>query len=396
MAKKEAKKKEVKKDTTVKENEKVSVKDRVKDIRLSLLKSFGDNAVIEGADLEKANFGRISTGSLKLDVELGGGVPIGRIIQIAGNKSDGKSTLTDIIASNAQKQRVDWIWTRRGNEKGREVVEEVPKITEGLIVGFLDAEGHKTIDWTRDTLGVDTDNWIYTQPSGAEEAFDIAHQMQLDGVNLIILDSIDSIVPTKLYEKDFGDSAQMGIKAKLIGDFLRKFTMTNNKLFREGRLPCTLILINQVREKIGSYGDPLFTPGGKALDFYTSIDLRLRRGDWITEGTGDNKVIVGQVIKFKTHKNKTYKQQRSGEFDFYFDSTSDGSHAMGTIDNFKSIIILGVEYGVIERAGAWFRYKGQQLAQGAENTVTYLKHHMDTYELIKKELFELILTEEEE
>lgn len=544
MAKKEAKKKEVKKDTTVKENEKVSVKDRVKDIRLSLLKSFGDNAVIEGADLEKANFGRISTGSLKLDVELGGGVPIGRIIQIAGNKSDGKSTLTDIIASNAQKQRVDWIWTRRGNEKGREVVEEVPKVTEGLIVGFLDAEGHKTIDWTRDTLGVDTDNWIYTQPSGAEEAFDIAHQMQLDGVNLIILDSIDSIVPTKLYEKDFGDSAQMGIKAKLIGDFLRKFTMTNNKLFREGRLPCTLILINQVREKIGcfhynskvlledgttesigkivnnklpltvmsynertgelepkritnwfdngvadepfltiktdkpqtngfssfsctpnhliltpygyvkaeelkvgdkviqtlpnytkreaiivsieekeqdeythkydlevednhnyivsniivhnSYGDPLFTPGGKALDFYTSIDLRLRRGDWITEGTGDNKVIVGQVIKFKTHKNKTYKQQRSGEFDFYFDSTSDGSHAMGTIDNFKSIIILGVEYGVIERAGAWFRYKGQQLAQGAENTVTYLKHHMDTYELIKKELFELILTEEEE
>lgn len=399
MAKKETKKKSIKKDNSkekeAKKESSSNVQDRVKAIRLSLLKSFGDNAVIEGADLEKANYGRISTGSLKLDVELGGGIPIGRITQIAGNKSDGKSTLTDIIASNAQKQKVKWVWTKRHNEKGRELVDEIPKEMDGLVVGFLDAEGHKSIDWTRDVLGVDTDSWIYTQPSGAEEAFDIAHQMQLDGVNVIVLDSIDSIVPTKIYEKDFGDSAQMGIKAKLIGDFLRKFTMTNNKLFREGKLPCTLILINQVREKIGSYGDPLFTPGGKALDFYSSIDLRLRRGDWITEGTGDNKVIVGQVIKFKTHKNKTYKQQRSGEFDFYFDSTLDGKHKIGSIDNFKSTIILGAEYGVIERAGAWFRYKGENLAQGAENTITYLKHNMDKYEAIKEELFHIILNEEE-
>lgn len=404
MAKKETKKKETKKKVATDKKEPKSksndakdsnVQDKVKAIRLSLLKSFGDNAVIEGSDLEKANFGRISTGSLKLDVELGGGIPIGRITQIAGNKSDGKSTLTDIIASNAQKQTVKWTWTRRHNEKGRELVEEIPKEVNSLVVGFLDAEGHKSIDWSRDVLGVDTDNWIYTQPSGAEEAFDIAHQMQLDGVNLIVLDSIDSIVPTKIYEKDFGDSAQMGIKAKLIGDFLRKFTMTNNKLFREGKLPCTLILINQVREKIGAYGDPLFTPGGKALDFYSSVDLRLRRGDWITEGTGDNKVIVGQVIKFKTHKNKTYKQQRSGEFDFYFDSTSDEKHLIGSIDNFKSTIILGAEYGVIERAGAWFRYKGENLAQGAENTITYLKHNMDKYEAIKEELFHIILEEGE-
>lgn len=405
MAKKETKKKETKKATKksnatketkeVKEEKSSNVKDRIKNIRLSLLKNFGDNAVIEGADLEKANFGRISTGSIKLDVELGGGVPIGRVIQISGNESDGKSTLTDAIARNAQNLKVNWTWTKRSNVKGREIVEELEKSMDGLVVGFLDAEGHKTIDWSRDVMGVDTDDWIYVQPSGAEEAFDIAHQMQLDGVNVIVLDSIDSIVPVKLYEKDFGDSAQMGIKAKLIGDFLRKFSMTNNKLFRQGKLPCTLVLINQVREKIGAYGDPLFTPGGKALKFYVSIDLRLRRGDWITEGTGDNKEIVGQVIKFKTHKNKTYKPQCSGEFDFYFVSTEDGNHNIGSIDNFKSIIILGVEYGVIEKAGTWYRYKGENLAQGAENTITYLKHHMDVYEQIKEELFTIIFTEEE-
>ena len=402
MAKKKetsTKKKDTKKkDTKSKEAPKkeASVEERIKNVRISLLKNFGTNAVMEGTDLEKCDFGRISTGSIKLDVELGGGIPIGRIIQIAGEKSDGKSTISDLIASNAQKQTIEWEWTKRTVDKGREVVETIPRKVEGLIVGFLDAEGHKTIDWTRDVLGVDTDRWIYTQPSGAEEAFDLAHQMQLDGVNLIVLDSIDSIVPTKLYEKDFNDSAQMGIKPKLIGDYVRKFTMTNNKLFREGKLPCTLILINQTRDKIGAYGDPTFTPGGKAIGFYSSIDLRLRKGDWITEGTGENKVIVGQVIKFKTQKNKTYKQQRTGEFDFYFDSTLDGQHEIGSIDNFKAIVILGIEYGIIERAGAWFKYKGQNLAQGSENTITYLKHNIEVYNEIKDKLFKLIKEEEEQ
>ena len=374
----------------------LNVDSRVAKVRTTLLKTFGTNAVMDGIDLEKANFGRISTGSLKLDVELGGGIPIGRIIQIAGEKSDGKSTISDLIASNAQKLTVDWEWTKRSEDRGREVVEVVPRRVEGLVVGFLDAEGHKTIDWTRDVLGVDTESWVYSQPSGAEEAFDMAHEMQLAGVNLIVIDSIDSIVPTKIYEKDFNDSAQMGIKPKLIGDYVRKFTMTNNKLFREGKLPCTLVLINQTRDKIGVYGDPTFTPGGKAIGFYSSVDLRLRKGDWITEGTGENKVIVGQVIKFKTQKNKTYKQQRTGEFDFYFDSTSDGSHEMGSIDNFKSIVILGIEYGIIERAGAWFKYKGSNLAQGAENTIKYLKHNNDVYEEIKAKLFELLDEEDGE
>lgn len=393
---KSTKKKETKKQEATKSTSKSvdSVQDRVARVRASLLGAFGVNAIMEGTDLEKYNFGRISTGSIKLDVELGGGIPIGRIIQISGSKSDGKSTLTDYIAKNAQIKIVEWDWTKRYMEKGREQCEVIPRRLEGLLVGFLDAEGTKTLDWTRDTIGVNTDVWSYTQPSGAEETFDMAHEMQLAGVNLIIVDSIDSLVPTKVYEKNFDETAQMGIKQKLIGDFLRKFTMTNNKLVREGKLPCTLILINQLREKIGAYGDPEYTPGGRALGFYTSVDLRLRKGDWITEGKGDNKLIVGQEIKFKTHKNKTYKQQRTGSFDFYFDSTLDGSHEMGEIDNFKSIVVLGIEYGIIERAGAWFKYNGNNLAQGADNTVTYLKHNQDVYNEIKDKLFKLIKEED--
>ena len=131
-----------------------------------------------------------------------------------------------------------------------------------------------------------------------------------------------------------------------------------------------------------------YTPGGRAIEFYVSVDLRLRKGDWIVEGKGDNKSIVGQVVKFKTHKNKTYKQQQSGEFDFYFDEAE--GHNIGEIDNFKEIVIEGIAWGVIERAGAWFKYKGENLAQGADNTVAHLRANLDKFEEVKRELFNLV------
>lgn len=133
---------------------------------------------------------------------------------------------------------------------------------------------------------------------------------------------------------------------------------------------------------------PTFTPGGKAIEFYVSVDIRLRRGDWLIEGKGENKRIVGQVIKFKTHKNKTYKQQQTGEFDFYFDNAE--GHKIGEIDNFKEIIIAGIEYGIIERAGSWMRYKGENLAQGADNTIAFLKNNLDKFNQIKEELFKIV------
>lgn len=395
MAKKIAKK-ETKKET--KKDAKKEVKkssDKTDAIRLRLLKDFGVNAVVKGGDLEKCLYGRIPTGSVYLDVKLGGGIPIGKITQISGNKSDGKSTLADFIIKNAQTLDVKWVWTKRSYDKGRESVEQFDREENGIIVGYLDLEGTKDVYWSKE-IGVDTDEVVYAPPSGAEEAFNMAHTMQLAGVGLIVLDSVDALVTMKEYDKDFGESSQMGGKQKLMGDFLRKFVATNIKLTREGKLPCTLILINQVREKIGvMYGSPEFTPGGRAIGFYSAIDLRLRRGDWLIEGSGAEKRIVGQVIKFKTEKNKTFKQQQTGDFDFYFDDTYDSTHKKATIDNSKELVILGIELGIIEKSGSWFRYKGENLAQGAENTVKHLMYNKDKYEKIKEEIFKVLEDEKE-
>lgn len=364
----------------------------VDNIRLGLLKKFGSNAVMTGADYEKAQFGRISTGSIDLDLKLGGGIPIGRLTQISGAKSTAKSTLCDHIVKNAQSTVVEWTWVERKEAKGREQVEEHKRKVDGLICAYLDVEGTKTPDWTGGTIGVDLENWLYAQPSGLEETFEMAHQMQKDGVNLIVIDSIDALEPIKEYESEMGESVQMGLKPKMIGEYCRKFTATNNKLVREGELPCTVIFINQIREKIGiMYGSNEYTPGGRAIEFYASVDLRLRRGDWIVEGKGQDKEIVGQVVKFKTNKNKTYKQQQSGEFDFYFQDTA--LVGAGQIDNFKEVIIAGINYGVIERAGSWFKFNSQNLAQGADNTVVYFREHPEVFEQVKNELFDIVARE---
>lgn len=134
-----------------------------------------------------------------------------------------------------------------------------------------------------------------------------------------------------------------------------------------------------------------YAPGGRAKEFYISVDLRLRRGDWITIGSGDDKQIIGQVVKFKTNKNKTYKQQQTGEFDFYFDESE--RVPMAHIDNAKEVIIEGIAWGVIERAGSWMKYKGNNLAQGADNTVSFLLENKDIYESVKKDLFDLVKQE---
>lgn len=227
----------------------------VANIRVGLLKKFGSNAIIMGADHEKAQYGRISTGSVELDLKLGGGLPVGRMTQISGAKSTAKSTICDHIVKNAQQNVIEWIWTERKEVKGKEQVEEHPRKVDGMICAYLDVEGTKTPDWTGDTIGVDMDNWLYAQPSGLEEALEMAHQMQKDGVHFIVIDSIDSLEPTKEYESQMGESVQMGLKPKMIGEYCRKYTATNNKLVRSGELPCTVILINQLREKIGAYGD---------------------------------------------------------------------------------------------------------------------------------------------
>src|SRR3712207_4375570 len=135
-------------------------------IRLQLLKKFGANAVITGRDMERASFGRISTGSISLDLAIGGGIPIGRMVQIAGAKSSTKSTLCDYIIKNAQNTQVEWCWVERKEVKGREVVEEHRRAIDRLVCGYLDVEGTKTVSWSRDVIGVDTESWVFSQPAG--------------------------------------------------------------------------------------------------------------------------------------------------------------------------------------------------------------------------------------
>ena len=362
-------------------------------IRVGLLKKFGANSIIMGADHEKAQYGRISTGSIDLDLKIGGGIPVGRLVQISGAKSSAKSTLCDHIVKSAQSTKINWIWTERKAEKGREVVSEHDREVDGLICAYLDVEGTKTPDWTGDTIGVDTANWLYAQPSGLEESLEMAHQMQKDGVNVIVIDSVDSLESTRIQENEMGESVQMGIKPKMMGEYCRKVTATNNLLVRNGNLPCTVIFINQLREKIGGYGDNEYTPGGRAIEFYISLDLRLRKGDWIVEGKGENKEIVGQVVKFKSNKNKTYKQQQTGEFDFYFQDA--GLNSAGEIDNFKEIVIAGMTYEILERAGSWYKYHGENIAQGADNTIAYMRQHLNVFEQVKEELFSIVAREAE-
>lgn len=223
-------------------------------IRLKCLQKYGSNAVVKGSDMSKMNYGRISTGSIGLDMKLGGGIPLGRIIQIAGAKSSVKTTLSDHIAKSAQGKTVEWVWTERKYDKGREAVAEFAKKVTGLVVAYLDVEGTQDEEWLA-RIGVDTNKWLYMRPSGLEEALNMAHDLQLNGVHVIFIDSIDALEPTLYYETEAGDSAMMGVKQKQLGEYVRKVTATNNKLSRGGQLPCTVVFLNQLREKIGAYGD---------------------------------------------------------------------------------------------------------------------------------------------
>ena len=156
--------------------------------------------------------------------------------------------------------------------------------------------------------------------------------------------------------------------------------------------PFTLIFINQLREKIGAYGDAEYTPGGRAIGYTASVDLRLRKGDWITNGSGNNKCFVGQVVKYKIEKNKTYKRMQTGEFDFYYDE-NDLDIPVGHNDNFKSIVQLGIERGLIERGGAWFFLnKGTEHEvkfQGQDNLIAYLRANDGLVEDIKKIILDI-------
>jgi len=345
---------------------------------------FGKNVVRPASELESLLEVRIPTGSISLDIATGGGLPIGRFIQISGAYSTGKSSLCYHIIKNAQQMTKEVPILKK---KGKEIVTEYQE--SPMTVMLIQSEANA---WTTEYgqyLGIDVDELLFSPCAGMEEALEIAHKAQSTGlVDLIIIDSLEALIPMKEYISEMDESVQMGIKPRLFGEYFRKFQATNNRLLREDKLPCTIIGVNQLREKIGAYGDNNYTPGGRAIGFTASLDIRLTKGDWISIGSGVNKQIIGQQIKFKVHKNKVGVPQKTGMFDFYFDDG--GTVPRGFIDNFKEVIIEGIAYDVIQKAGAWISYKDVKV-QGADNFIEILREREDLFEEIKEKLMEVAL-----
>jgi len=275
----------------------------------------------------------IPTGALSIDAALGvGGVPRGRVIEIYGPESGGKTTLTLHIIAEAQKM--------------------------GGQAAFIDAEHALDPIYAR-KLGVDVDNLLVSQPDNGEQALEIAETLiRSNGVDIIVVDSVAALVPRAELEGDMGDP-QMGLQARLMSQALRKLTAIVSKSHT------SLIFINQIREKIGvMFGNPETTTGGRALKFYSSIRLDIRRIQSIKEGDR----VIGSRTRAKVVKNKVAAPFREAEFDILY---GEGVSREG------DLIDLGVDHGVLEKSGTWISYGGEHLGQGRENARVFLKEHVD-------------------
>jgi len=296
-----------------------------------LEKSFGKGSIMRLGEATKLNIQAIPTGCLALDVALGvGGVPRGRIVEIYGTESSGKTTVALHCAAEAQKA--------------------------GGIAAIIDAE-HAVDPVYAKAIGVDIDNLLISQPDTGEEALEIADALIRSGaVDLVIIDSVAALVPKAEIEGDMGDS-HMGVQARLMSQALRKLGGSISKS------NTTAIFINQLREKIGvMFGNPEVTPGGRALKFWASVRMEVRRGEPIKNGTD----VMGSRTKVKIVKNKVAPPFRACEFDIMF---GEGISREG------SILDVGVEQEVISKAGAFFSFGDQRLGQGRENAKTYLREN---------------------
>ena len=305
--------------------------DKAKALELALSqleKSFGKGSVMRLGEATKLNVQVIPTGCLALDVALGvGGVPRGRIVEIYGTESSGKTTVALHIAAEAQRL--------------------------GGTAAIIDAE-HAVDPIYAKAIGVDINNLLISQPDTGEEALEIADALIRSGaVDVVIIDSVAALVPKAEIEGEMGDS-HMGLQARLMSQALRKLGGNISK-----SNTCA-IFINQLREKIGiMFGNPEVTPGGRALKFWASLRLEVRRGEPIKSGTE----VIGSRTKVKVVKNKVAPPFRTCEFDIMF------GHG---ISREGSILDVGVEQGVIAKAGAFFSYDDQRLAQGRENARQFL------------------------
>lgn len=308
-------------------------------------KSFGKGTLLRLGDKEVEPIDSISTGSLGLDIALGiGGVPKGRIIEIYGPESSGKTTLTLHIVAECQKQ--------------------------GGVCAFVDAEHALDVKYAAN-LGVDTENLYVSQPDFGEQALDIVETLARSGaVDLIIVDSVAALTPKTEIEGDMGDT-HVGLQARLMSQALRKLAGVVHKM------GTTVIFINQIRMKIGmiGYGSPETTTGGNALKFYSSVRLDVRRVATLKQ----NEQSIGNRVRVKVAKNKVAPPFKQAEFDIMF---GEGISKTG------EIIDYGVKLDIIDKSGAWFSYKADKLGQGRENARNFLLQNPEISKEIENQILE--------
>jgi recombination protein RecA len=315
-------------------------------------KTFGKGTVMRLSDNKVEDIPAISTGSLGLDIALGiGGLPRGRVVEIYGPESSGKTTLTLHCIAEAQKK--------------------------GGMAAFIDAE-HAFDRSYAEKLGIDTTNLLISQPDNGEQALEIAdHLISSGAIDIIVIDSVAALVPKGELEGDMGDS-KMGLQARLMSQALRKLTGTINKT------GCCCIFINQLREKIGvMFGNPETTTGGNALKFYASVRLDIRRIGQIKEGA-DN--VTGNRTKVKVVKNKVAPPFKVVEFDIMY---GEGISKVG------EILDLGVELNIIQKSGSWFSYNGEKLGQGRDAVKNLLLDNEGLMEEIETKIRNMVKGEPE-
>ncbi|GAA3187923.1 recombinase RecA [Dactylosporangium siamense] len=321
--------------------------DREKALGLALSqidKQFGKGSVMRLGERVIAPMAVIPTGSIALDVALGiGGLPRGRVIEVFGPESSGKTTVALHAIANAQAQ--------------------------GGIAAFIDAEHALDPDYAK-ALGVDTDALLVSQPDTGEQALEIVDMLVRSGaLDIIVIDSVAALVPRAEIEGEMGDS-HVGLQARLMSQALRKITGALNNS------GTTAIFINQLREKIGvMFGSPETTTGGRALKFYSSVRLDVRRIESLKDGTD----VVGNRTRVKVVKNKVASPFKQAEFDIMYGKG---------ISREGSLIDVGVEQTIIRKAGAWYTYDGDQLGQGKENSRKFLRENPDVAAEIEKKIKE--------
>ena len=307
-------------------------------------KQFGKGAVMKLGESTHMNIETIPTGAIGLDIALGvGGVPRGRIVEIFGPEASGKTTVALHIVAEAQKAGGD--------------------------AAFIDAE-HALDPIYAKKLGVDIDNLIVSQPDTGEQALEIAEALVRSGaIDVIVVDSVAALVPKAEIDGEMGDS-HVGLQARLMSQALRKLAGVINKS------KTTAIFINQLREKVGiMFGNPETTPGGRALKFYASVRLDVRRIESIKQGTD----VIGNRTRVKVVKNKVAPPFRDAEFDIIYGQG---------ISREGSILDVGVSLDIVNKSGAWFSYSGQRIGQGRENVKQFLKENPDVTGEIEKKIRE--------